>query len=102
MFSVALKFDFKIRQKKLTAFDQISDLNRSQNQPAKNGGDKKLKIRLLKSTKIVFLIAVVFWVKFPEFEPKEWPRRERPAELSPFASRNLVTQPLSRPGSRAV
>ena len=39
----------------------------------------------------MFLIAVVFWVKFPEFEPKEWPRRERPTELSPVALRNLIS-----------
>ena len=30
-----------------------------------------------------------YWVKFPEFEPKERPRSERPTELSSVASRNL-------------
>ena len=37
-----------------------------------------------------------FLVKFPEFEPKERPKRESQTELSPVASRNLVTQPPTR------
>ena len=42
---------------------------------------------------LLFLSWYNLWVKFPEFEPKEQRGRGRPTQLSPVASRNLITQP---------
>ena len=57
-------------------------------------------------TFLVFFVSdsltVPFWVKVPEFEPKECRERERPTELSFVVSRNLVMQPRSQPGSPAI
>ena len=48
-----------------------------------------------------FLFFIYFWVKFPEFEPKECQEFKKTTALSLVASRNLVTQPFLNLGQVA-